>query len=242
MVKSSPVIGVTSDCAQDGRIHVRRNYVEPLVRLDAVPLLVPAVESDYGATADALARELDGLLLTGGADIDPRYFGEDPVPGVYGISVERDEMEIALARSFLAVDKPILGICRGLQLLNVAAGGSLIQDIPSQEPRAGEHRLRRTPRGWGLHEVTISPGTAIERILGKSNARVNSRHHQAIKDVATGLEVTAMACDGVIIEAVESRSHRFVVAVQWHPEDLYPGEDSVRLFSHFIEACRGGRD
>mgnify|MGYP005854081443 CR=1 FL=1 len=239
-MKAIPLIGVTSDCAQDGRIHVRRNYVEPLVGLGAAPLLIPAAACDYREVAGELARNLDGLLLTGGADVDPRYYGEELVPGVHGISVERDEMEIALTRSFLALDKPIFGICRGLQMLNVAMGGALIQDIPSQEPRADRHRLRRNPRGWGLHDVMIRPGTMLESALGKTRARVNSRHHQAIKSVAEGLEASAKAADGVIIEAVESRSHRFVLAVQWHPEDLYPGEDSVRLFSRFIEACRAG--
>jgi putative glutamine amidotransferase len=202
-------------------------------------VVVPSVRCDYLAVASRLGALLDGLLLTGGGDIHPRFFGEEISAGLDWVSEERDEMELALARVFLELDKPILGICRGCQVLNVAAGGSLFQDIESQVGSARNHRLAGTADGDGLHEVSLSDGSRLEGMLGCLRLGVNSKHHQAVKMVAPGFEAVAWAEDG-IVEAIESRSHRFALAVQWHPEDLFPREDALALFQGFVSSCREG--
>ena len=233
-----PVIGITSESPRSGKIHVRQAYVSPFVEMGCVPVIIPSVESDYREMARRLARALDGIVLTGGGDIDPAYFSDGRTCTLLGVSHERDAVEMALIGEFLLMDKPVLGICRGSQILNVAAGGSLIQDIQSRVPGALCHRRSGIAEA-GLHPVEIRAGTILEGLFGTTRIDVNSRHHQAVDRLAPGFAVSAVAPDGVI-EGIASPSHKFAVGVQWHPEDLYPGVESVALFRGFVESCREG--
>lgn len=234
-----PVIGVTSEQSSACKVPVRQNYLVPFAAGGCAVVVIPSINCDYTETARRLAVSLDGIVLSGGGDVDPRFYGEEPLARLGSVSRERDEIEIALARAFLELDKPILGICRGCQVLNVAAGGSLVQDIRTQVRGSMQHRLGRSGLDGDRHDVRIEPETLLHGIFGRRRLEVNSRHHQAVRGVAPGFRATAFAEDGVI-EAIEDPSRKFAVAVQWHPEDLYPGEDSAALFHAFIEKCREG--
>jgi putative glutamine amidotransferase len=194
------------------------------------------------APADAL-KGIGGLLLTGGEDVSPARYGETPHPSVVEVDEARDEFEIALVNEARRLDLPILAICRGIQVLNVAAGGTLIQDIPSQLTGALEHRLavpQHEPYALA-HEVWLDKDTLLarlmrERLSDADSCDVNSRHHQAIKQIAAGFETSATAPDGVI-EAIEDRAARFCLGVQWHPENFWRTGEFRPLFEGFLEAC-----
>ena len=191
----------------------------------------PAVISGY-------VSGCDGFLFTGGNDIDPALYGEERLPGCGESVKDRDRFEMLLLQSAFSSGKPILGICRGFQMMNVFFGGSLWQDIPSQLPGAGPHPLTEFDQlPVRRHTVRIAPGTLLAGILGLGDLSVNSAHHQGVKRLADGLTACAAAEDG-IIEAFEKQDHPFCLAVQWHPEWLWPETDSVKLFRSFTEACR----
>lgn len=180
-------------------------------------MVVPPLVRD--AAALAIVSRVDGLVLTGGEDVDPAFYGQ-PRAAKCGVPNEhRDRTEIALIRAAQELGKPILAICRGPQILNVALGGTLIQDIPTEVPGSLEHNTA-DDRASRVHDVTIDAGSRIAKAIGETAITVNSLHHQSIKDVAPGLRVTARAPDG-IIEGVESDSDEWwVMAVQWHPEEM----------------------
>lgn len=183
---------------------------------------------------DALAG-CNGLLLTGGVDVDPAAYGERPHPSVE-IDLVRDAYELALARVALERELPVLAICRGAQVLNVAAGGSLVQDIPSALPGALRHTLNE-PRHAIAHEVRLASGSVLAGLLGgASTVPVNSRHHQAIKRAGAGFVVSATSPDGVI-EAIEKPAAGFCVAVQWHPENFWRTGEFRGLFDGFVAAA-----
>jgi len=194
---------------------------------------------------DEVIRSVDAVLLPGGGDVEPSYYGEARHPTFDAAEAGRDELEIALAQRAREVDMPVLAICRGLQLLNVARGGSLIQDIPDQVSGALVH-ARREPPDLIAHDIRVDRRSRLASLLFRSDAdphpvAVNSRHHQAIKKVGEGLVVTATAADGVI-EAVEDPALRFCLAVQWHPENFHRTGEFSQLFEAFIAAARqGGR-
>jgi putative glutamine amidotransferase len=196
----------------------------------AVRVLDPAADS-LPSALDAV----DGVLLTGGVDVDPREYGEAPHPTVE-IDPARDAFELALARETLARNLPLLAICRGAQVLNVAAGGTLIQDLPSQHPSKLNHSLT-TPKHAIAHDVTIAPATCLATLLGSGTVAVNSRHHQAVKDTAPGFIVSATAPDGVI-EAIERPDASFCVGVQWHPENFVATGEFRPLFDQLVRAAR----
>lgn len=181
----------------------------------------------------------DGLILTGGVDVDPARYGEPPDERLGPTNADRDAFEAAILEHALDRDIPVLGVCRGHQLFNVVHGGSLLQHIEEREP----HRSRRGEDGGiasGWHELSAAPGTILAGILGEAPLRVNSRHHQAVttERVAPGLTVVATTDDGVV-EALEAPSKRWAVSVQWHPERAeMDGEPSRALFAAFVEACR----
>jgi putative glutamine amidotransferase len=186
--------------------------------------------------ANTALEGVDGLLLTGGDDVDPALYGEPPHV-TYDVSEPgRDAFEIALVRRALAADLPVLAICRGLQVLNVALGGTLIQDIPSEPGALLQHDAEGPPATLA-HSVAVTPGSCLAALVGPGDtASVNSRHHQAIRVLGRGLVVTGMSPDGVI-EAAEVPAARFCVGVQWHPENFHSGEFD-KLFDGFVEACR----
>jgi putative glutamine amidotransferase len=189
---------------------------------------------------DALAN-CDGLMLTGGVDVDPAVYGETDRHPTVEIDPERDEYELRLARLALDRDLPVLAICRGAQVLNVAAGGTLIQDLPSHDPNVLAHQ-QSEPKDHTSHEITVAEGTCLSMLLGggrdvSGRVAVNSRHHQSVKDPAPGFVVSATAPDGVV-EAIERPASRFCVGVQWHPENFWKAGTFQTLFEGLVEAAR----
>jgi putative glutamine amidotransferase len=232
-----PVIAISASY-EDEYACLKHEYYQTIVRSGGLPVIVPFfLEQEDVAQLCGIA---DGLLLTGGPDVDPDYYGEQPIRGLGRITPERDRVELMLAKEFVSKGKPVFAICRGIQLLNVALGGSLYQDINSQlDPL---QHSQKAPRSHLSHRVNAESGTLLSRIAGTDTFKVNSFHHQALKDVAPGLRVAARAEDG-IIEAVESEAHPFVLGVQWHPEDTAATDGvSSRLFAAFVDACRRPED
>ncbi|NLJ24851.1 MAG: gamma-glutamyl-gamma-aminobutyrate hydrolase family protein [Firmicutes bacterium] len=231
-----PIIGITCGFNMDagGRYYVNEPYVRCIERAGGIPLLLPGL--DTKEDVKRLMQEVDGILLPGGVDVDPAHFGEEPIGELGSVEPRWDQLELYVARLALAWDLPLLGICRGLQLLNVAAGGSLYQDIPSQIKGHIQH-TQKAPRWHASHAIDIEPGSILEELLGKEGIRVNSFHHQAVRVPATGFSITAKSRDG-IIEGMESHSHRFVCGVQWHPElmvDHYP--EQLELFRQLVRSA-----
>ena len=241
--KRHPIIGVTcSDIRSTedrslARVGQNVSYVAALTRAGAAPFLIPQI-GDL-ALLRALYERIDGLLLSGGVDIHPAHYAESVHERCGEISPDRDETELALTRWAMEEEKPLLAICRGIQVLNVALGGNLYQDIQAQVPGGAKHAWDSGyPRDHLAHTVTIVPKTRLARILSATCLPVNSMHHQAVKDVAPRLNVAARAPDG-IIEAVEAIDHPFALGVQWHPEELATTDDRAqRLFAALVEACR----
>ncbi len=237
-----PVIGVTpTQKPNEDSVAVWQAYLSAVWRAGGLPVVLPVI----GETPALVAYTdmLDGLLLTGGVDIDCHQYGQEPLAGfpVQGdITPERDEFEIALTQAFMAADKPILGICRGHQLIAVAAGGSLHQDVSLRPP--GEKGLRHfqaAPWWHPTHGVKLKPGTKVAALFGPS-ARVNSLHHQAVAQLPPDFSASGTAADGTV-ESLESLQHRFVVGVQWHPELLLQKDDSwLALFAAFVATSAEG--
>jgi putative glutamine amidotransferase len=224
-----PLIGLTAYARDDAnRFYLPAVYCECVVRAGGVPVLLPPVDVDVSLW---LTR-LDGLILTGGGDVDPASYGGKVHPAGYGMDRQRDANELAIVRHALEVDLPTLAICRGIQVLNVALGGTLIVHIPDVVGKTVLHRL--PPRAPTPHPVTISPESRLAQILGCTECTSVSWHHQAIADPGRGLNVVAHAPDGVI-EAVEMAGHPRLIAVQWHPE-LSAATDPIqqRLFDQFV--------
>ncbi len=226
------------------RYTLGKNYVRSLVECGAIPILLPT--SVDPASLRTMYERADGVLLSGGGDVEPSIFGEEAHPTTGDIDPERDDAEIALAQWAMADDKPTFAICRGVQVMNVALGGTLIQDIPTQWSANNtlEHRgsVVGAARDQVLHEVCIDPNTRISQILGAGNVSVNSFHHQALKRLGEGLLVTSRAIDG-IVESVEVPDKRWYIGVQWHPEDMTAGRaDMMMLFQSFVDASSETQD
>jgi putative glutamine amidotransferase len=225
-----PVIGVTACRALP-------DYLESIRRNGGEPRVLTAGE----ITPEAALASIDGLLLTGGTDVDPARYGQPAHPSVTQVEPARDEFELALANGAVAADMPVLAICRGLQLLNVARGGTLVQDIPSEVPGAVTHDVPTPPYAIA-HEVWLSKDTLLwqlmhEKLAENDSCPVNSRHHQAVARVAPGFEVCATAPDG-IVEALEAPAQRFCLGVQWHPENFWRTGEFRPLIEGFVDACR----
>lgn len=229
-----PLIGVTSDIGQNGDTLVQTRYIRAVRQAGGVPVILPV-----GLEAiEEVCDRLDGVLLIGGEDVDPYLYGEEPHRQLGKVLPERDESELALIKTMADQDKPVFGICRGYQLINVAFGGTIYQDMYAQlsEDLLQHHQL--TDLDFAFHSIDIVGDSKLAEWAGTSEVRVNSLHHQAVKEVHGPLVVTAVAKDGVI-EAFESTAHRFVVGVQWHPEAMVKREDplSLKLFEKFIRAA-----
>lgn len=177
---------------------------------------------------------LGGLLLAGGGDVDPRWYGEVPHPKLRAVDRQRDEMELGLTRAAMAAGRPVLGICRGAQVLGVVFGGKLCQDLPSE---AGTTAHAAEGRAGTRHRVRVASGSRLHWIVGADEVEVNSFHHQANAGLGDGLRAVAWAEDGVI-EGVEGDSDGFLLGVQWHPERMIASEVTRRLFATFVEAAR----
>jgi len=219
--------------------------VEPLAHWvqteGALTYLIPTV-IQAGSLAD-YARDLDGLVLQGGSDVSPKSYGESPIKPEWDGDYIRDQYEIELFRAFCALNKPVLGVCRGAQLMNVALGGTLIQDIATQLPNAGNHR------NWEIydqnfHEIELLPGTSLAQLYpGRLQAKVNTIHHQALKDLGRDVEVEARSGGDGVIEAIRLKSDRvYARAVQWHPEFQDPNDESLLsaapILQDFLNAAK----
>lgn len=221
-------IGITSTAERvpsDPHVSLRRAYVEAVAAAGGLPLVIPVLDpSDAG---DVLAS-LDGIVFSGGGDVDPARYGEVPAPEVYGVDQARDAWEIELA---LAARIPILGICRGAQVLNVAAGGTLVQHLPDHLDWDRSHDI--------VHGVSVVAGTRVRSVVGDDSIGVNTLHHQAIAEVGEGLRVVARDDDGVV-EAIESAAaERDLIAVQWHPELLVRHTAHAALFEWLVDRAAG---
>jgi putative glutamine amidotransferase len=227
----APLIGITTgrDTKRSEFYSVRHEYVRSVERAGGLPVVL--VPGDPALLAPLLAR-LDGLVVTGGVDVAPALYGQDPHPTVTAVSDERDLFEIALVREAILRDLPLLGICRGMQVMNVALGGTLIQDLPALVGTGVSHDHTVEGRDAVAHAVSVAPGCRLASLVGAGELAVNSFHHQAVERLGEGLVETARAPDGVI-EAMELPRSRFAVAVQWHPESFW------RDFERFGELFRG---
>lgn len=245
MNRTNPLIGITPGMSLDTLPHgtferhlLNRAYVDAVVAAGGVPLILPAREDE--TQIDALLGVVDGVLLSGGGDIAPELYGDATVhPTTYGVHPLRDAWELALLAGALARETPILAICRGIQVLNVGMGGTLVQDVADLWPGAIEHQQQHAGLATDQigHGASLVPGSLAADLFGTERIGVNSFHHQAVRDVAPGLEVTATAPDGVI-EAVAAPDRPFVLGVQWHPELMFARHrEQLKPFSALVEAA-----
>ena len=233
---TSPAIGITIgfDQRRAGIYLLRHDYVRSVDRAGGMPIVLAPVAPDR--VGDMLDR-VQGLVLTGGSDVDPGFYGTPPHPNLGKVFPERDAFEIMLTCEALRRGLPVLGICRGHQVLNVATGGTLIQDIPSEVAGAVEHDPERE-RWETAHDVRILPGTRLHAILGQDKLAVNSFHHQAVATLGEGLAVSAWSQGDRVIEAIEMPG-RFVMGVQWHPEGFWnQAEGFHAVFDALVAAAR----
>ncbi|WP_241154295.1 gamma-glutamyl-gamma-aminobutyrate hydrolase family protein [Staphylospora marina] len=229
-----PLIGITVSLEDERKLTLSRDYSDSVLKAGGLPVMIPLCTDDE--VIKRFSEQLDGLILSGGGDIDPTLFEEEPHPGLGEIVPERDEMEIALVRRFVDMNKPVFGICRGCQILNVALGGDMYQDLQAQRACVIQHS-QRAPRSHASHSVQIHEGSLLHSILGKTSIKVNSFHHQAVRMVAPGMKISAKSSDEVV-EAIESVSGSFVLGVQWHPECMTSSsEEAEKLFEEFVKAC-----
>lgn len=230
-----PIIGIGADlhvaAGERDRAFVFTTYTESLLRAGAIPVIIPPQPEN----AADLFGGLDGLILAGGNDCDPAVYGAECHPSVTLMDARRQGGDLALARAARELGVPTLGICLGLQVMNVAAGGTLIQDIDSEMDT--EIRHTKQPEDRARHAILVEEGTKLSAILGKREFDVNSSHHQAIGNVADGFRVSAHAPDG-IVEGLEDSGHPFYIGVQWHPEDMKEEGSASALFGAFVEAAR----
>ncbi len=241
---SQPVVGIPAASYIDHEYSAtptyrfNGHYPAALAACGALPLVIPLnLPQDI---LRSIFERLDGLCLAGGVDVDPAEYGEARHPQLGAVDAPRDQTELLLARWALEADLPVLGICRGIQLLNVAAGGTLYQHIPAQVPDAGQHSYRLQDSSWETptHGVRVEPESLLGQAVGAERLRTNSFHHQSLKDVAPGFQATAWADDGVV-EAIEHPQKPFAVAVQWHPEGMFRSDTYARrIFEAFVAACR----
>lgn len=230
-----PTIGVSTNL-KDHVLSVSTDYLDGITSFGGLPIVLPNLNDE---DVQSIALLLDGLLLTGGGDVDPTLFFEEPIPHLGNVSPERDNFEIALTQAMLKLNKPILGICRGIQILNIAAGGNIYQDIYSQFDKPLLQHAQLAPRHHASHFIQIEKATKLHGILQSDLVKVNSFHHQAVKKIPKAFEICAIANDG-LIEAIESKEHDFVLGIQWHPEGMFKKNDSssVSIFQAFIKACQ----
>ena len=217
-------------------------YAEGILAVDGVPLLIPNGMDE--AVLRTIYERVDGLLLSGGGDVDPSFYGEPASEHVYGVNQQRDELEITLVRWALTEQKPIFAICRGIQVMNIALGGSLYQDILTDVPGAMQHAYFQSKgyeRDYPAHKVELAPNSRIARLMGGEQFTVNSLHHQGLKTIAPDLVPVGHASDG-LVEAVEVDGHVCAFGVQWHPEALAPQDPVMRaLFADLVGAAMDQR-
>ena len=235
-----PLIGISGTHASGEAAQVGSAYIESVLRAGGVPVVLPI--NDNPDVLKTMIASIDALIMTGGEDVDPlKNYSEAPIPALGEVNPKRDAFDIALIKLALERGIPLLGICRGHQIINVACGGTLYQDLPSQHksPNLLKHR-QQAPSWYGTHQVEIEPNSILAKILGKTSFVSNSFHHQAVKDVAPGFIITARTGDGVV-EAMEMKDNPRVFTVQFHPEGpVAQGIDEfLPIFTYLVELAKG---
>ena len=228
----APKIGIT--CGEDvreGKVFLTNYYLRCIQRAGGIPWLIPSIEKNI---SDYLCG-LDGIILSGGVDVDPLYFGEEPILGMGEITPGRDNFEIKLTQAAIGLNMPILAICRGVQVLNIALGGGIYQDILTQVPGVYKHS-QDAPKWYPTHTIHITSGSLLEDIFKAKTAKVNSFHHQAVSNLADGVLSIADTTDG-IVEAVTMPDKKFVLGVQWHPECMAERfKEQQQIFNELVKA------
>lgn len=235
-----PIIGITPSLASDeGKIYTPTSYPKAIISAGGTPLFFNFTRDDE--MIEQYAAMVDGVVFSGGDDVNPATYGEEQLWACGEVCPLRDDFEIKLLKVLVEKypEKPILGICRGAQVLNVAMGGTLYQDLQSQVDGSIRHQQQQSSH-YASHKAVVTDGSKLHAIYGCTEVKVNSFHHQAVKDVGEGLVVTARASDGVV-EAFEKPDHPYFIAVQWHPERQVEGPhhpEHKPLFQTFVDACR----
>lgn len=235
---NKPVVGITGAYVFHNKFmvgtYVHHDYQKVIAANGGIPIILPFLEENL---AQEMVEKCDAILFSGGEDVDPQFYGQDPHQKLGETIPLRDKWEIALLEKAMEKKKPILAICRGIQLVNIALGGSLIQDIPSDIKNSIKHS-QTVNRSWDSHWVTLEKGSRLEEILQETKIRVNSLHHQAIDRLAEPLRVTAKSSDGVI-EAIEHEYYgNFLLGIQWHPESMAATDEKMnKIFAEFVKSA-----
>lgn len=234
--KQKPVIGITARVEKDQMYSLDPVYGKAILQSGGLPLIVPNVDLE---DIPLLCERLDGLIVTGGGDINPTLYGEEPHLRLGEVYPGSDEYEKELILNFLKLDKPFIGMCRGLQMLNIALGGTNYQDLEAQFEGTLYQHKQLAMRTHRTHSVELEEGSKLLEIMEESKFHVNSFHHQGVKDVSSELKIAARAADG-LVEALESETYQFVMGIQWHPEEFAVQGDqaSKKLFDRFVEECQ----
>lgn len=233
-----PIIGIVPAIDEEKGIYfINEDNVTAIEKAGGTPLLIPYMSNKQ--KIKKIIKIVDGIYLTGGDDIDPTLFGEEPHPHLGVITRGRDDFEIILIKKFIKLNKPILAVCRGSQILNIALGGTMYQDIYEQINTNLLQHSQKAVKHHPSHYVNVEKESLLYKLVGETKIKVNSRHHQANRKLGKGLTVSGRANDG-IIEAVESKIHPFILGLQWHPENMAVkgDEPSIKIYEGFISACR----
>lgn len=229
-----PIIGITCNFdPEEENFWFKRSYANSIWEAGGIPFSIPHL-SGLIDSSDCILNSIDGLLLSGGSDIDPNLFDQEPKFELKQIDPVRDQLELELAEAAIEKEFPVLAICRGIQIINVAAGGSLYQDISQQKDQALSHE-QDAPRWHPTHVVKVYKDNILRNTIGQDKIKVNSLHHMNVKDIGKGFKVAARSNDG-LVEAIENERAPFQLGVQWHPEAMVDNDESSRLlFSRFVE-------
>ncbi len=233
-----PIIGVTPSIEVDEKSYrVSKSNLSAIEKAGGIPVVLSFLS--HPDDMEQLTEQLDGLYLTGGGDIDPIYFNEEPHLKLGAFNPGRDAFEMAITKKMLEKNNPVLGVCKGAQILNLAAAGDMYQDIYSQINEPLLKHSQEAPNYSMTHHVELLEGSLIHQFIGKRKIRVNSFHHQANRKPGKGFVISGRASDGVV-EVIESKEHQFALGIQWHPEMLAAKGDAISetIFQHFISACR----
>ena len=233
-----PIIGITSCFKKNGRLNsvLNYDYISAVNNAGGIAIILPIITDDH--LLNDYIKIVDGLVLSGGEDISTEYYGESPTKEMGTVCLDRDKYEMGMFKKALETGIPILGICRGMQLINVALGGTLYQDISSQIKNSVEHRSKEEEVEKPYHEIKVMEDSNLFKMLGAKELSVNSFHHQSLKDIGKDLRVTSYSKDGVI-EGIESTEPGFLIGVQWHPEKLVNDFPVFKgIFGAFIDACQ----
>lgn len=246
MRSKKPIIGITvSEMLEDRSRrkptwksfdYLKHEYHEAVRKSGGIPILLP--NAGQSAVADDIIETLDGLLLTGGGDLHPSYYSQEPHPNLTETTGNRDSFEMALTRIALETDKPVMAICRGHQVLNVALGGTLYQDLSCLPNNDTIQHSDPEQTAKVFHDIIITPGSLLHRIIGADHIETNSSHHQMIDKPGAGLVIVALSSTDNIPEAIEHTHKRFVLGLQWHPEAIFERDHSRKLFRALVEASR----